>query len=187
MLRGYKVAVALLSRKWTARPRYGLPVTEYHDRGVQAGFLSKALTVSTIATIKAVKITPETLLLKRAARGATADTVPVDKAVIAFISCNGHTVGYKSFFPKKKKQGWGNRYIYNYARHLLRFYNGLEKLGKLNSRIRLKLFVKYVTWKPQTYCMLGSRPSSLEWESQRENTLSRTPWLPDSKFHHHPF
>lgn len=101
MLRGYKVAVALLSRKWTARPRYGLPVTEYHDRGVQAGFLSKALTVSTIATIKAVKITPETLLLKRAARRATADTVPVDKAVIAFISCNGHTVGYKSFFPKK--------------------------------------------------------------------------------------
>lgn len=107
MLRGYKVAVALMSRKWTARPRCGLPVTEYHDRGVQAGFLRKALTVSTIATIKAVKIAPETLLLKRAAWGATADTVPVDKAVIASISCNGHTVGDKSFFPKNRVEEIG--------------------------------------------------------------------------------
>lgn len=67
-------------------PRCGLPITEYHDSGVQAGHLRKALTVSTIASIKAVKIAPETLLLKRTARRATADTVPVDKAVITFIS-----------------------------------------------------------------------------------------------------
>lgn len=102
MLRGYEVAVALRSRDWTTRPRCGLPITEYHDREVQAGFLRKTLTVSTIASIKAVKIAPETLLLKRAARRATADTVPVDKAVITFINCNGHTVGDKSIFPKNR-------------------------------------------------------------------------------------
>lgn len=91
-----------MSREWTTRPRCGLHITEYHDRGMQAGFLRKALTVSTIASIKAVKIAPETLLLKRAARGATADTVPVDKAVVAFINCNGHAVDDKSIFPKNR-------------------------------------------------------------------------------------
>lgn len=56
----------------------------------------EVLTICTVASVKAVKIAPKTLLVKRAARWAATDTIPVDKAVVTLIGCNGQTVGYES-------------------------------------------------------------------------------------------
>lgn len=49
-------------------------------------FFHGTLTIWTVTSIKTVEIAPKTLFLKCAGGWATTDTIPVDKAIITFIS-----------------------------------------------------------------------------------------------------
>lgn len=50
------------------------------------GFLHETLTIWTVTSIKTLEIAPKTLSVKCAGGWATTDTIPMDKAIITFVS-----------------------------------------------------------------------------------------------------